>query len=109
MAEASKISDQDALDFHAQGKLEMAPIKSLTTQRDLSLAYSPIGPMLLGLEKQLQIVQMTATVNDLVQAAAIAAHAQCCPIRIFMNLNYLILFRKPRYNLTRILNYLGST
>ena len=32
------------LDFHAQGKpgkLEMAPTKSLTTQRDLSLAYSP--------------------------------------------------------------------
>ena len=44
MVGASKISDQDALDFHAQGKpgkLEMAPTKSLTTQRDLSLAYSP--------------------------------------------------------------------
>ena len=44
MVEASKISDQDALDFHAQGKpgkLEMAPTKNLTTQRDLSLAYSP--------------------------------------------------------------------
>jgi malate dehydrogenase (oxaloacetate-decarboxylating)(NADP+) len=33
-----------------------------------------IGPMLLGLEKPVQIVQMSATVNDLVQAAAIAAH-----------------------------------
>ena len=33
-----------------------------------------IGPMLLGLEKPVQIVQMNATVNDLVQAAAIAAH-----------------------------------
>ncbi len=38
MVETSKISDQDALDFHAQGKpgkLEMALAKSLTTQRDL--------------------------------------------------------------------------
>ena len=33
-----------------------------------------IGPMLLGLEKPVQIVQMNATVNDLVQAAAIAAY-----------------------------------
>ena len=33
-----------------------------------------IGPMLLGLEKPVQIVQMSATVNDLLQAAAIAAH-----------------------------------
>jgi malate dehydrogenase (oxaloacetate-decarboxylating)(NADP+) len=34
----------DALEFHAQGrpgKLEVAPTKPLTTQRDLSLAYSP--------------------------------------------------------------------
>tara|TARA_Y100001933_G_C18574989_1_gene387270 strand:- start:164 stop:415 length:252 start_codon:yes stop_codon:yes gene_type:complete len=77
VVEASKISEHDALDFHAQGKpgkLEMAPNKSLTTQRDPSLAYPPIGPMHIGLEKPLQIVQMSATVNDLVQAAAIAAH-----------------------------------
>jgi malate dehydrogenase (oxaloacetate-decarboxylating)(NADP+) len=33
-----------------------------------------IGPMLLGLEKPVQIVQMNATANDLVQAAAIAAY-----------------------------------
>ncbi|WP_366556606.1 NADP-dependent malic enzyme [Aquibaculum sediminis] len=35
---------QDALDFHTQGrpgKLEVTPTKPLTTQRDLSLAYSP--------------------------------------------------------------------
>ena len=35
---------QDALNFHATGrpgKLEIAPTKPLTTQRDLSLAYSP--------------------------------------------------------------------
>ena len=33
-----------------------------------------IGPMLIGLEKPVQIVQMSATVNDLVEAAAIAAY-----------------------------------
>ena len=35
---------QDALNFHAKGrpgKLEITPTKPLTTQRDLSLAYSP--------------------------------------------------------------------
>ena len=35
---------QDALNFHATGrpgKLEIAPTKPLTTQRDLSLVYSP--------------------------------------------------------------------
>ena len=35
---------QDALNFHASGrpgKLEITPTKPLTTQRDLSLAYSP--------------------------------------------------------------------
>ena len=39
-----KISDQEALDFHSTGKpgkIEIAPTKDLTTQRDLSLAYSP--------------------------------------------------------------------
>ena len=37
-------TDQEALLFHSQGKpgkLEITPTKSLTTQRDLSLAYSP--------------------------------------------------------------------
>ncbi|MGI9406725.1 MAG: NADP-dependent malic enzyme, partial [Hyphomicrobiaceae bacterium] len=37
-------TDQDALDFHSRGKpgkLEITPTKPLTTQRDLSLAYSP--------------------------------------------------------------------
>ena len=40
----SKIKDQQALDFHAQGKpgkLEISPTKSLATQRELALAYSP--------------------------------------------------------------------
>ena len=35
---------------------------------------SVIGPILMGLEKPAQIVQMGATVSDLVNAAAIAAH-----------------------------------
>ena len=38
------ITDQEALLFHASGrpgKLEITPTKPLTTQRDLSLAYSP--------------------------------------------------------------------
>ncbi|WP_269515273.1 NADP-dependent malic enzyme [Brevundimonas subvibrioides] len=37
-------SDQEALDFHRlplPGKVSMAPIKPMATQRDLSLAYSP--------------------------------------------------------------------
>lgn len=39
-----KVTDAEALGFHAEGrpgKLEVAPTKPLTTQRDLSLAYSP--------------------------------------------------------------------
>jgi len=40
----ARFTDQEALQFHAQGKpgkLEITPTKPLTTQRDLSLAYSP--------------------------------------------------------------------
>jgi malate dehydrogenase (oxaloacetate-decarboxylating)(NADP+) len=33
-----------------------------------------VGPVLLGLEKPVQIVQMGATADDLVTAAALAAH-----------------------------------
>ena len=39
-----RITDEEALRFHAEvkpGKLEVTPIKPVTTQRDLSLAYSP--------------------------------------------------------------------
>ena len=39
-----RITEEDALRFHAEGKpgkIEIAPTKPLTTQRDLSLAYSP--------------------------------------------------------------------
>jgi malate dehydrogenase (oxaloacetate-decarboxylating)(NADP+) len=38
------VTDQEALDFHSQGrpgKLEIVPTKPMATQRDLSLAYSP--------------------------------------------------------------------
>lgn len=33
-----------------------------------------LGPLLIGLDKPVQVVQMGATVNDLVTAAALAAH-----------------------------------
>ncbi len=39
-----RLTDEDALNFHANGrpgKVEVTPTKPLTTQRDLSLAYSP--------------------------------------------------------------------
>jgi malate dehydrogenase (oxaloacetate-decarboxylating)(NADP+) len=38
------VTDQEALDFHSQGrpgKLEITPTKPMATQRDLALAYSP--------------------------------------------------------------------
>ena len=41
---AARFTEQEALTFHSQGKpgkLEITPTKPLTTQRDLSLAYSP--------------------------------------------------------------------
>src|SRR5207342_422384 len=43
-AAQARFTDQEALAFHSQGKpgkLEITPTKPLTTQRDLSLAYSP--------------------------------------------------------------------
>jgi len=41
---SDRITDQEALHFHASGrpgKIEITPTKPLTTQRELSLAYSP--------------------------------------------------------------------
>lgn len=41
---STKITDQEALEFHSRepkGKLSITPTKPLTSQRDLSLAYSP--------------------------------------------------------------------
>ncbi|WP_295559500.1 NADP-dependent malic enzyme [uncultured Hyphomicrobium sp.] len=43
-AQRTRITAQEALQFHAQGKpgkLEITPTKPLVTQRDLALAYSP--------------------------------------------------------------------
>jgi malate dehydrogenase (oxaloacetate-decarboxylating)(NADP+) len=43
-AAQARFTEQEALQFHAQGKpgkLEITPTKPLATQRDLSLAYSP--------------------------------------------------------------------
>jgi malate dehydrogenase (oxaloacetate-decarboxylating)(NADP+) len=33
-----------------------------------------IGPLLIGLEKPIQIVPMNATVSDMINVAAVAAH-----------------------------------
>ena len=44
MSKRRPFTDQDALDFHSQGKpgkIEIIASKPMTTQRDLSLAYSP--------------------------------------------------------------------
>lgn len=44
MVEQLKITDEEALAFHSEGKpgkLEITPTKPLLTQRDLSLGYSP--------------------------------------------------------------------
>ncbi|HBS32178.1 MAG TPA: NADP-dependent malic enzyme, partial [Parvularcula sp.] len=41
---STRVSDEEALAFHARGKpgkLEITPTKPMATQRDLSLAYSP--------------------------------------------------------------------
>ncbi|MBM3572739.1 MAG: NADP-dependent malic enzyme, partial [Alphaproteobacteria bacterium] len=44
MDPTNRFTDEDALQFHASGrpgKIALAPTKPLTTQRDLTLAYSP--------------------------------------------------------------------
>ncbi len=44
MESKNRVTEQEALDFHAlgqPGKIAIAPTKALITQRDLSLAYSP--------------------------------------------------------------------
>ncbi len=44
MADNSRITDEEALSYHMEptpGKLEVVATKPMTTQRDLSLAYSP--------------------------------------------------------------------
>ena len=55
MASDSSNLDKEALNFHAEGrpgKLEITPTKPLTSQRDLSLAYSPgVAAPCLAIEK----------------------------------------------------------
>lgn len=44
MSDTIRVSDEEALRFHSAGKpgkIEITPTKPLTTQRDLTLAYSP--------------------------------------------------------------------
>ncbi|MEK6733880.1 MAG: hypothetical protein AABY27_02100, partial [Pseudomonadota bacterium] len=44
MTDNKSITEEDALEFHKQGapgKVSLKPTKSLLTQRDLALAYSP--------------------------------------------------------------------
>ena len=44
MTKNSKITNEEALAYHLEptpGKLEVVPTTAMTTQRDLSLAYSP--------------------------------------------------------------------
>ena len=44
MSDTIRVSDEEALRFHSSGKpgkIEISPTKPLTTQRDLTLAYSP--------------------------------------------------------------------
>ena len=54
-----KITEQDSLNFHSEGKpgkFEIHPTKTLTTQRDLSLAYSPcVAHPCLEIEQEPQV------------------------------------------------------
>lgn len=63
-----KIRKQDALDYHAQGrpgKIEVVPTKATSTQRDLTLAYSPgvAEPCLRIAEKTSDVYKYTAKGN----------------------------------------------
>ena len=63
-----KIRKQDALDYHAQGrkgKIEVVPTKPTSSQRDLSLAYSPgvAEPCLKIAEREEDVYQYTAKGN----------------------------------------------
>lgn len=64
----AKLRKQDALDYHAQGKpgkIEVIPTKPYSTQRDLSLAYSPgvAEPCLAIAENKDAIYKYTAKSN----------------------------------------------
>ncbi len=62
------ITKQDALDYHRHGrpgKIEVRPTKPLTTQRDLSLAYTPgVAEAVLAIDEEpLQAFELTARAN----------------------------------------------
>jgi len=62
------ITKQDVLDFHRKGrpgKIEVVPSKSLQTQRDLSLAYSPgVAEAVLEIDRDpLTVYELTAKSN----------------------------------------------
>ncbi len=62
------ITKQDALDYHRMGrpgKIQIAPTKPLTTQRDLSLAYSPgVAEAVLEIDRNpLSVYELTAKSN----------------------------------------------
>ena len=64
----AKIRKQEALDYHAQGKpgkIEVVPTKPYSTQRDLSLAYSPgvAEPCLAIAENKDDVYKYTAKGN----------------------------------------------
>ncbi len=66
----AKIKDQDALDYHFQGrpgKIEVVPTKPYSTQRDLSLAYSPgVAVPCLAIEKNVEDVYKYTAKGNLV-------------------------------------------
>lgn len=62
------ISKEEALDYHRQGrpgKIEVKPTKPLTTQRDLSLAYSPgVADAVLAIDEDpVKVFELTARAN----------------------------------------------
>ncbi len=65
-----KIRDQEALDYHSQGrkgKLEITPTKPFSTQRDLSLAYTPgVAVPCLAIEKNPEDVYKYTAKGNLV-------------------------------------------
>src|SRR3989440_1892308 len=67
---AARFTEQEALLFHSQGKpgkLEITPTKPLTTQRDLSLAYSPgVAVPVLAIAKDPRLAYAYTNKGDLV-------------------------------------------
>ncbi|MBI2968516.1 MAG: NADP-dependent malic enzyme [Bacteroidetes bacterium] len=66
----AKINKQEALDYHSQGrpgKIEVIPIKPHSTQRDLSLAYSPgVAEPCLEIQNNIENIYKYTTKGNLV-------------------------------------------